>query len=75
MQQVDRRNVKGGKRRGPADTATLRPVNPQVQTRSGAPAKFRQCANSGRAQVQQIALTEVRNYSITALARASWAGA
>jgi hypothetical protein len=35
-----------GRRRGPADTTTSRPVNPQVRTRPGAPANFRLCANS-----------------------------
>jgi len=39
--------------RGPADTDTLRPVNPQVPTRPGAPANFRLCANNGPKQVQQ----------------------
>ena len=39
-----RNGVKGGRRRGPADTAPLRPVNPQMRTRSGAPANFRLCA-------------------------------
>jgi len=34
----------GRRRRGPADTATTRPVNPQVRTRPGAPANFRLCA-------------------------------
>jgi hypothetical protein len=28
-------------RKGPADTTTSRPVNPQVRTRPGAPANFR----------------------------------
>jgi hypothetical protein len=37
----------GGRRRGPADTATLRPVNRQVQTSPGAPVKFRLCARNG----------------------------
>jgi hypothetical protein len=39
-----RLGVMDGRRRGPADTATLRPVNSQVRTRPGAPANFRLCA-------------------------------
>ena len=36
--------VKYGRKRGPADRATSRPVNPQVRTRPGALANFRLCA-------------------------------
>ena len=38
--------VKDGRRKGPADTSSSRPVNPQVRTRPGAPANIRLCARS-----------------------------
>jgi hypothetical protein len=44
-----------GRRRGPADTAILRPVNPQVRTRPGAPVNFRLCARNGPVHLQQSA--------------------
>jgi len=47
-----------GRKGGPADITTLRPVNPQVRTCPGAPANFRLCAKTGREQLQQDVLTE-----------------
>ena len=43
---IARQMVMDGRRRGPADTATLRPVSPHVRTRPGPPANFRLCASN-----------------------------
>ena len=48
-----------GRRRGPVDAATLRPVNPQVRTQSGAAVNFRLCAISCREHLQHYACTDL----------------
>jgi hypothetical protein len=48
--------VMDGRRRGPADTATLRPVNPQVRTRPGASGQLSAVCHEETHAPQQTAL-------------------
>ena len=57
-------------KKGPADTATLRPLNPHVRTRPGAPINFQLSATRRPDGVQQWRIPQ-RNYWITSSARAS----